>query len=202
MLPRSPFPTTFPPTIRRMSQAFSLYSDLTVLENLRLYAGVYGLPRALAAERVAWAVRLSGLSGREDAQAGSLPMGLSQRLALSCALLHRPRILFLDEPTSGVDPLGRRLFWDILRHLSRRAGVAVLITTHYMSEAEYCDHLALMYAGRVVADATPAAMLDAGFGVLLKGQGLADLWRELLGICALGAPILGLSLWRFRRQFG
>ncbi len=144
-----------------MSQAFSLYSDLTVLENLRLYAGVYGLPRALAAERVAWAVRLSGLSGRENAQAGSLPMGLSQRLALSCALLHRPRILFLDEPTSGVDPLGRRLFWDILRHLSRRAGVAVLITTHYMSEAEYCDHLALMYAGRVVADATPTAMKDA-----------------------------------------
>jgi len=144
-----------------MSQAFSLYTDLTVTENLRLYAGIYGLDRAQAAERVVWAIGLAGLAGREDALTASLPMGLSQRLALCCALLHRPRILFLDEPTSGVDPLGRRLFWDILRQLSRRAGVAVLITTHYMSEAEYCDHLALMYAGRVVADATPAAMKAA-----------------------------------------
>ncbi|OIO00073.1 MAG: hypothetical protein AUJ49_10270 [Desulfovibrionaceae bacterium CG1_02_65_16] len=144
-----------------MSQAFSLYTDLTVAENLRLYAGVYGLNRRLAAERVVWAIKLAGLAGRENALTASLPMGLSQRLALCCALLHRPRILFLDEPTSGVDPLGRRLFWDILRRLSRRAGVAVLITTHYMSEAEYCDHLALMYAGRVVADATPEAMKAA-----------------------------------------
>ncbi|GAB6126299.1 ATP-binding cassette domain-containing protein [Humidesulfovibrio idahonensis] len=144
-----------------MSQAFSLYTDLTVTENLRLYAGIYGLDRAQTAERVAWAIGLAGLAGRENALTASLPMGLSQRLALCCALLHRPRILFLDEPTSGVDPLGRRLFWDILRQLSRRAGVAVLITTHYMSEAEYCDHLALMYAGRVVADATPADMKAA-----------------------------------------
>jgi len=171
-----------------MSQAFSLYTDLTVVENLRLYAGIYGLDSALARERVAWAVGLAGLSGREDALTASLPMGLSQRLALCCALLHRPRILFLDEPTSGVDPLGRRLFWDILRRLSRRAGVAVLITTHYMSEAEYCDHLALMYAGRIVADATPAEMkaaLAAEAGPMLE-VAVADPHRAVAALHAAG----------------
>ena len=141
-----------------MSQAFSLYLDLSVLENIRLYAGIYGLNRRESTERLSWVLEMAGLQGHEKDLAGSLPMGLRQRLALGCALVHHPRILFLDEPTSGVDPVGRRRFWEILFRLSREDGVAILVTTHYMSEAEHCDHLALMYAGRIVADASPAAM--------------------------------------------
>ncbi len=141
-----------------MSQAFSLYTDLTVAENLLLFAGVYGLAPALARERARWAVELGGLQGLERSATGSLPMGLRQRLALGCALIHRPQVLFLDEPTSGVDPVGRRRFWDILRALAEGEGVAILITTHHMSEADLCDRLALMFAGRVVADATPQQM--------------------------------------------
>ncbi len=150
-----------------MSQAFSLYLDLTVRENIRLFAGIYGLDATTLRERLRWIVDIAGLGGFEDAPAGSLPMGLRQRLALGCALVHRPQILFLDEPTSGVDPLGRRRFWDILFRLSRDTGVTILITTHYMSEAEHCDHLAIMYAGRIFADDSPAALkqqltVDAG----------------------------------------
>jgi ABC-type multidrug transport system ATPase subunit len=140
-----------------MSQAFSLYHDLSVIENIRLYAGIYGLDGRQAQRRSDWVIGMAGLAGFENDAAGRLPMGLRQRLALGCALVHEPRVLFLDEPTSGVDPIGRRMFWDILFHLSRREGVAILVTTHYMSEAEHCDHLALMYAGRVVADASPEA---------------------------------------------
>ena len=141
-----------------MSQAFSLYLDLTVLENIRLYAGIYGLDRHQSTERLAWVLDMAGLVGNEKSLAGSLPMGLRQRLALGCALVHRPRILFLDEPTSGVDPVGRRRFWEILFRLSREDGVAILVTTHYMTEAEHCDHLALMFGGKIVADASPADM--------------------------------------------
>jgi len=138
-----------------MSQAFSLYTDLSVSENIELYAGIYGLGRAETRERLAWISDLGGLHDHLGAQAGSLPMGLRQRLALGCALVHRPEVLFLDEPTSGVDPVGRRQFWDILFRLSREDGVAILVTTHFMSEAEHCDRLALMFAGRIVADAPP-----------------------------------------------
>ena len=154
-----------------MSQAFSLYTDLTVIENLLLFAGVYGLEPRLARERARWVLALSGLDGMERAATGSLPMGQRQRLALGCALIHRPRVLFLDEPTSGVDPMGRRRFWDILRALTRDEGVAVLLTTHHMREADLCDRLALMFNGRVVADATPAQMkveLAAVRGQLLE----------------------------------
>ncbi|MFN7410042.1 MAG: ABC transporter ATP-binding protein, partial [Pseudomonadota bacterium] len=154
-----------------MSQAFSLYTDLTVMENLLLFAGVYGLRREQARSRAQWAVALGGLRGHESEPAGRLPMGLRQRLALGCALLHRPRVLFLDEPTSGVDPIGRRRFWDTLRHLAREQGVAILLTTHYMAEADLCDRIALMFAGRVVADATPAQLkeeLTAERGQLLE----------------------------------
>ncbi|WP_398307960.1 ATP-binding cassette domain-containing protein [Zoogloea sp.] len=154
-----------------MSQAFSLYHDLSVIENIRLYAGIYGLDRRQAQRRSDWVIGMAGLAGFENDAAGRLPMGLRQRLALGCALVHEPRVLFLDEPTSGVDPIGRRMFWDILFHLSRREGVAILVTTHYMSEAEHCDHLALMYAGRVVADASPEAMkaeVSAESGQLLE----------------------------------
>ncbi len=156
-----------------MSQAFSLYLDLTVRENIRLFAGIYGLDASAQHDRLQWILDTAGLRGFEDAHAGSLPMGLRQRLALGCALVHRPQILFLDEPTSGVDPIGRRRFWDILFRLSRDEGVTILVTTHYMSEAEHCDHLALMYAGRVVADDSPDAMkqqLTAEAGELLELQ--------------------------------
>ncbi|MBV6468225.1 MAG: putative multidrug ABC transporter ATP-binding protein YbhF [Nitrospirae bacterium] len=139
-----------------MSQAFSLYLDLTVLENIRLFAGIYGLARRQAQQRMEWIVEMAGLSGYEDDRAGRLPMGVRQRLALGCALVHSPRVLFLDEPTSGVDPIGRRRFWESLARLAREEGVAILITTHYLSEAEHCDRLALMYAGRIVAEGTPA----------------------------------------------
>ena len=141
-----------------VSQAFSLYTDLTVVENVRLFAGIYGLSRREAGERLAWTLDNGGLAGYENDAAGSLPMGLRQRLALGCALVHRPQVLFLDEPTSGVDPVGRRQFWEILFRLSRIDGVAILITTHYMGEAEHCDRLALMYAGGIVADAAPAEL--------------------------------------------
>jgi len=154
-----------------MSQAFSLYTDLTVIENLLLFAGVYGLAPGLARERARWVVELGGLRGLERADTGSLPMGQRQRLALGCALIHRPRVLFLDEPTSGVDPRGRRRFWDILRLLAREDRVAILLTTHDMREADLCDRLALMFNGRVVADATPAQMkaeFDSAQGQLLE----------------------------------
>ena len=141
-----------------MSQAFSLYTDLTVEENLMLFAGIYGLPRKTARERTHWAIELGELHGYEQVAAISLPMGLRQRLALGCALVHRPRVLFLDEPTSGVDPIGRKHFWSILRKLAHEDGVAILLTTHYMAEAELCDRVAMMYAGRVVADAPPAQL--------------------------------------------
>jgi ABC-type multidrug transport system ATPase subunit len=141
-----------------MSQAFSLYQDLTVLENIRLYAGIYGLNKAETRNRTNWIIAMAGLAGFESALSASLPMGIRQRLALGCALVHRPRVLFLDEPTSGVDPVGRRRLWETIFRLSREEGMTVLVTTHYMSEAEHCDHLALMFAGRVVADASPAEM--------------------------------------------
>jgi len=141
-----------------MSQAFSLYVDLTVEENISLFAGIYGLDRRAASERLKWIVSMAGLKGYESSLSGSLPMGVRQRLALGCALVHQPRVLFLDEPTSGVDPIGRRQFWDILAKLAREEGVAMLVTTHYMSEAEHCDQLALMYAGRIVAEGSPSDM--------------------------------------------
>lgn len=144
-----------------VSQLFSLYLDLSARQNLELFAGIYGLNSQTARERVAWAVEMGGLGGHENDATGSLPAGLRQRLALGCALLHRPQVLFLDEPTAGVDPAGRRQFWDILFRLAREDGVAILVTTHYMSEAEHCDRIALMHAGRVVASGSPAELKEA-----------------------------------------
>ncbi len=150
--------STIKERIGYMSQAFSLYLDLTVVENIRLFAGIYGLDKRATDRRLNWVMSMAGLKGYESNLTGRLPMGVRQRLALGCALVHQPRVLFLDEPTSGVDPIGRRHFWDILSRLAREEGVAILVTTHYMSEAEHCDHLALMYAGRIVADGSPADM--------------------------------------------
>jgi len=145
-------------SIGYMSQAFSLYQDLTVLENIRLYAGIYGLGRRQTRDRLAWVLDVADLYAHQADLAGSLPLGLRQRLALGCALIHDPRILFLDEPTSGVDPIGRRQIWDLIFELSRQHEVAVLVTTHYMGEAEHCDRLALMHEGRVVSLASPDEM--------------------------------------------
>jgi ABC-2 type transport system ATP-binding protein len=133
-----------------MSQRFSLYDDLSVIQNLRFYGGVYGLRGAARREREAWALEMSDLRGKENLVTGSLPGGWKQRLALACAVLHRPEVLFLDEPTSGVDPLSRRRFWRLIKEMAAE-GVTVFVTTHYLDEAEQCDRLALMHAGRLVA---------------------------------------------------
>ncbi len=154
-----------------MSQAFSLYQDLTAEQNIRLYAGIYGVHSSDIAKRISWIMDVTSLQGHERHLAGSLPMGMRQRLALGCALIHSPGILFLDEPTSGVDPIGRRHFWDMIFQISRNEGVALLVTTHYMSEAEHCDHIALMHAGKVVADDTPEGLkrsVEERFGHLLE----------------------------------
>jgi ABC-2 type transport system ATP-binding protein len=133
-----------------MSQRFSLYDDLTVAQNLRFFGGVYGLHGAAAREREAWAVRMAGLEGKEHRLTGELPGGWKQRLALACAVMHRPRVVFLDEPTSGVDPISRRRFWRLIDEMAA-GGVTVFVTTHYLDEAEYCGRLALIHAGRLVA---------------------------------------------------
>lgn len=138
-----------------MSQSFSLYADLTVVENLKLYGQIYAVPKQKLAERIQWALQMGTLEQEVHTLVGSLPMGLRQRLALGCALLHEPKVLFLDEPTSGIDPIGRQQFWTILVALAKQNGVAILITTHYMSEAEHCDQLALMQAGKVIAQGSP-----------------------------------------------
>jgi ABC-2 type transport system ATP-binding protein len=136
-----------------MSQRFSLYEDLSVRNNLRFFGGVYGLRGQALADREAWAIEMSGLAGKEDLLTGSLPGGWKQRLALSCAVLHQPRIVFLDEPTSGVDPLSRRRFWGLIDAMSAD-GVTVFVTTHYLEEAEHCHRLALIHAGKLAAFGT------------------------------------------------
>jgi ABC-2 type transport system ATP-binding protein len=133
-----------------MSQRFSLYDDLTVSQNLRFFGGIYGLRGREAREREAWAVHMADLEGKEDRLTGELPGGWKQRLALACAVLHQPRVVFLDEPTSGVDPLSRRRFWRLIDEMAA-SGVTVFVTTHYLDEAEYCHRLALIHAGRLVA---------------------------------------------------
>jgi ABC-2 type transport system ATP-binding protein len=133
-----------------MSQRFSLYNDLSVAQNLRFFGGVYGLRGELARERQQWALEMAGLVGKEDRLTGELPGGWKQRLALACAVMHRPRVVFLDEPTSGVDPISRRRFWRLIDEMAT-GGVTVFVTTHYLDEAEYCHRLALIHAGRLVA---------------------------------------------------
>ncbi len=140
-----------------MSQKFSLYDDLTVGENIDFFSGIYQVPAPLRAERKEYVLAMSGLQDRRTTMTRLLPGGLKQRLALGCAILHQPPILFLDEPTSGVDPIARRTFWSLIYQLSD-AGHTVFVSTHYMDEAEYCHRLALMYRGRIVALGTPAEL--------------------------------------------
>jgi ABC-2 type transport system ATP-binding protein len=140
-----------------MSQKFSLYQDLTVEENIDFYAGIYRISPREKAQRKQWVIEMSGLDAYRHRPTGILSGGWKQRLALGCAILHRPPILFLDEPTSGVDPISRRQFWDLIYELSSE-GVTVFVTTHYMDEAEYCDRLALIYRGELIAQGTPETL--------------------------------------------
>jgi ABC-2 type transport system ATP-binding protein len=146
-----------------MSQKFSLYEDLTVGQNIDFFTGIYGVSKEKRKARKEWVLEMAGLKEKKDSLTKSLAGGFKQRLALGCAILHEPPILFLDEPTSGVDPLSRRNFWDLIYSMSR-SGVTVFVTTHYMDEAEYCDRLALIYRGRIVAEGRPAALKERSIG--------------------------------------
>jgi ABC-2 type transport system ATP-binding protein len=150
-----------------MSQKFSLYDDLTVAENLEFFAGVYGVPRGERVEKMRWVLSFSGLEGRGRQLTGALPGGWKQRVAFGAAIMHEPRVLFLDEPTSGVDPLARRAFWRMINELADR-GVAVLVTTHYLEEAEQCNRLGLMVAGELVAQGSPSELKSAQTGTLIE----------------------------------
>jgi ABC-2 type transport system ATP-binding protein len=140
-----------------MSQKFSLYEDLTVIENLHFFGGIYGLSGSPQKEREVQALRMAGLEELRDRMTRTLPVGWKQRLALGCAILHEPSLIFLDEPTSGVDPISRRNFWSLIQQMGEK-GVTTFVTTHYMDEAEYCDRLALIYQGRIIALGTPSEL--------------------------------------------
>lgn len=137
-----------------MSQKFSLYEDLTVRENIRFFGGVYGLSERQIKKRMDWAIEMAGLMGRETSLTKNLSVGWKQRLALGCAVLHEPKIVFLDEPTGGVDPLSRRNFWELINSLSQ-SGTTVFVTTHYLDEAEYCNNISLIRAGEIIATGSP-----------------------------------------------
>jgi ABC-2 type transport system ATP-binding protein len=149
-----------------MTQRFSLYDDLSVRQNLRFYGGIYGLSGRAMTTREEAAIAETGLGGMLDALTGSLPGGWKQRLALACAVLHEPKVLFLDEPTGGVDPLSRRSFWELIDGLAGR-GTTVLVTTHYMDDAEHCARLALMHAGKLVALGSVEALREVFAGKLV-----------------------------------
>ncbi len=144
-------------TIGYMSQKFSLYDDLTVEENIDFFTGMYGVPREKRAERKRYVLEMANLAGRRNALTRTLSGGWKQRLALGCAILHDPPVLFLDEPTSGVDPMARGAFWGLIRDLSQ-TGHTIFVSTHYMDEAEYCHRLALMYRGKVIALGTTSEL--------------------------------------------
>jgi ABC-2 type transport system ATP-binding protein len=150
-----------------MSQKFSLYDDLTVRENLDFFAGVYGVAGDERQEKIRWVLGFSGLEGRQDQVTGRLPGGWKQRVAFGAAIMHEPEVLFLDEPTSGVDPLARRAFWRMINHLAD-AGIAILVTTHYLEESEQCNRLGFMVAGELVAEGSPSEMKGRQPGHLLE----------------------------------
>lgn len=142
-----------------MSQKFSLFEELTVDENLKFYSGIYGLSDEKFAERRAYVLRMADLEGREDEMTKNLSVGWKQRLALGCATIHEPELLFLDEPTSGVDPIARRQFWELLYEMAEH-GVTLFVTTHYMDEAAHCHRLAFMFKGRLIAEGTPSEVRE------------------------------------------
>lgn len=142
-----------------MSQKFSLYEDLTVKENIIFYGGIYGLSNAQIEERMGWIVEMTGLSGSENRLTRELAVGWKQRLALGCAVIHQPRIVFLDEPTSGVDPVFRKNFWELINQFSEQ-GTTIFVTTHYLDEAEYCNRLMLIHRGRIIAGGSPGELKE------------------------------------------
>src|SRR5262245_27448965 len=165
-----------------MSQKFSLYNDLSIEENLDFFAGVYGVPGEEGEEKKLWVLSFSGLEGKESQITGSLPGGWKQRVAFGAAIMHEPRILFLDEPTSGVDPLARRAFWKMINRLAD-AGAAILVTTHYLEESEQCNRLGMMVAGEIVAEGSPSGIKSQQTGRLLEfivdhPQRAADLLKK------------------------
>lgn len=145
-------------SIGYMSQKFSLYEDLTVLENIMFYAQVYSVPDDIRNERISQIVKMAGLEGREKQLAGNLSGGWKQRLALGCTLLHKPKMLILDEPTSGVDPVSRMVFWQIIHKLANQ-GITILVTTHYMDEAEGCDELIFVFSGHIIGKGSPKQLI-------------------------------------------
>lgn len=142
-----------------MSQKFSLYGDLKVWENIRLFGGIYGVPEKLLAEKTDEILLFLGMEDKRETLVDSLPLGWKQKLAFSVAILHDPRVVFLDEPTGGVDPVTRRQFWELIYRAARK-GITVFVTTHYMDEAEYCDRVSVMVDGRIDALDTPAALKE------------------------------------------
>ena len=146
-------------TIGYMSQKFSLYEDLTVEENINFFSGIYRVPKEKKRERKEWVLEMAGIGDKRGALTRTLSGGFKQRLALGCAILHEPPIIFLDEPTSGVDPISRRNFWRLIYSMARE-GKTIFVTTHYMDEAEYCDRLALIYRGRIVAEGMPGTLKE------------------------------------------
>ena len=150
-----------------MSQKFSLYDDLTVRENLDFFAGMYSLTATVKQERIEAMIRMAGLAGREDELAANLSGGWKQRLALGSAILHQPAILFLDEPTGGVDPKSRRMFWDIIYDLAA-AGTTIMVTTHFMDEAEHCDEIGFIFDGKLIASDTPTQLKQKIPGRMLR----------------------------------
>ena len=143
-----------------MSQKFSLYDELTVDENLDFYAGIYGLSKKDRIERKKGIIAMAGLNGKEKTLARNLSGGWKQRLALGCALIHKPKLLILDEPTAGVDPVSRRIFWKMIYSLSKQ-GITILVTTHYMDEAASCDILSFIFNSRLIANGTPKELIEA-----------------------------------------
>jgi len=170
-----------------MSQRFSLYEDLTVEENIDFFSGIYKIPADKKKARKEWVIDMAGLGERRNSMTATLSGGWKQRLALGCAILHEPPIIFLDEPTSGVDPISRRNFWDLINHMAGE-GVTVFVTTHYMDEAEYCDRLGLIYRGELIALGTPeelktGQMQEEIVEVLYeRPQEIMDLMEELPGV--------------------
>ena len=146
-------------SIGYMSQKFSLYEDLTVDENLEFFAGVYILPKDVILERKSELIKMANLTGKEKSLAGTLSGGWKQRLALGCALIHKPKLLILDEPTAGVDPVSRRIFWEIIHSLSRQ-GITILVTTHYMDEAQSCDTVGFIMNGKLMDIAAPEVLIE------------------------------------------
>lgn len=167
------------PRIGYMSQKFSLFEDLTVEENLRFYGGVYGLTDDEFADRRSYTLQMADLVGREREFPKNLSVGVKQRLALGAATIHRPEMLFLDEPTSGVDPVARRQFWDLLYDLAG-AGVTLFVTTHYMEEASNCTRLAFMFRGRIIADGTPSQLRSSVHTPAGEHATLEDVFVQLV----------------------